>query len=54
MCDISEVDVRDGVATSRPLWDELFPAEQPQIVELLMEHVDVSPTGADSDWGPRD
>ena len=30
-----------------PLWDELFPAEHARIVRLLVERVDVSPTGAD-------
>ena len=30
-----------------PLWDELFPAEQARIVQLLVERVDVSPDGAD-------
>jgi hypothetical protein len=30
-----------------PLWDELFPAEQARIVRLLVERVDVGPTGAD-------
>jgi site-specific DNA recombinase len=30
-----------------PLWDELFPAEQARIVQLLVERVDVSPEGAD-------
>ena len=30
-----------------PLWDELFPAEQARIVRLLVERVEISPTGAD-------
>jgi hypothetical protein len=30
-----------------PLWEELFPAEQAQIVRLLVEWVEVSPDGAD-------
>ena len=28
-----------------PVWDELFPAEQARIVQLLVERVTVSPTG---------
>ena len=30
-----------------PLWDELFPAEQARIVQLLVERVDISTEGAD-------
>ncbi|MGE0658039.1 MAG: recombinase family protein, partial [Reyranellaceae bacterium] len=30
-----------------PLWDELFPAEQARIVQLLVERVEVGPAGAD-------
>jgi hypothetical protein len=29
------------------VWDELFPAEQARIVQLLVERVDVSPDGVD-------
>jgi len=29
------------------LWDELFPSKQARIVRLLVERVEVSPTGAD-------
>jgi site-specific DNA recombinase len=29
------------------LWDELFPAEQARIVQLLIERVDVGVDGAD-------
>lgn len=28
-----------------PVWNELFPAEQVRIVELLVERVDVAPEG---------
>jgi len=28
-----------------PVWDELFPAEQVRIVQLLVDRVTVSPTG---------
>jgi hypothetical protein len=47
MGEISEVDVRDALNRLDPLWDELFPAEQARIVQLLVERVDVSPDGAD-------
>ena len=30
-----------------PLWDELFPAEQARIVQLLVERVDIGSGGAD-------
>ena len=44
---ISEADVREALERLDPLWDELFPAEQARIVQLLVERVDVSPDGAD-------
>jgi site-specific DNA recombinase len=47
MGDISETEVRDALQRLDPLWDELFPAEQARIVQLLVERVDVSPDGAD-------
>ena len=39
--------VREALERLDPLWDELFPAEQARIVQLLVERVDVSPDGAD-------
>ena len=30
-----------------PMWEELFPAEQARLVQLLVERVTVGPTGAD-------
>ena len=48
MDDISEAEVREALQRLDPLWDELFPAEQARIVQLLVERVDVvSPDGAD-------
>ena len=47
MGDISEVNVREALERLDPLWDELFPAEQARIVQLLVERVDVSLDGAD-------
>ena len=34
-------------SVSNPLWDELFPAEQARIVQLLVERVDVGMDGVD-------
>jgi hypothetical protein len=42
-----EADVLDALERLDPLWNELFPAEQARIVQLLMERVYVSPEGAD-------
>jgi site-specific DNA recombinase len=39
--------VRDAFERLDPLWNELFPAEQARIVQLLVERVDISPEGAD-------
>ena len=44
---LSEAEVRTALDTLDPLWDELFPAEQARIVQLLVERVDVAPDGAD-------
>jgi DNA invertase Pin-like site-specific DNA recombinase len=44
---LSEADVREALERLDPLWDELFPAEQARIVQLLVERIDVSPDGAD-------
>ena len=41
--EISEGEVRDALERLDPLWDELFPAEQARIVQLLVERVDVHP-----------
>jgi hypothetical protein len=44
---LSEADVRAALERLDPLWDELFPAEQARIVQLLVERVDIGPDGAD-------
>jgi site-specific DNA recombinase len=44
---VSENDVRSALVEFEPLWAELFPAEQARIIELLVERVDLSPTGID-------
>jgi site-specific DNA recombinase len=45
--DLKEAEVREAIAQLDPLWDELFPAEQARIVQLLIERVDVDPEGLD-------
>jgi hypothetical protein len=44
---IDEAEVREALERLDPLWDELFPAEQARIVQLLVERIDVSPDRAD-------
>jgi hypothetical protein len=45
--DLTEAEVRESLAQLDPLWEELFPAEQARIVRLLVERVEIGPTGAD-------
>ena len=35
--------MREALERLDPLWDELFPAEQARIVQLLVERVDMQP-----------
>jgi site-specific DNA recombinase len=44
---LAESDVRAALLEFEPLWNELFPAEQARIVELLVERVDLQPDGID-------
>jgi hypothetical protein len=44
---ITETEVRDALEHLEPMWEELFPAEQARLVQLLVERVTVGPTGAD-------
>jgi hypothetical protein len=44
---LREADVREALERLDPLWDELFPAEQARIVQLLVERVDIGTDGAD-------
>jgi site-specific DNA recombinase len=44
---LAESDVRGALLEFEPLWNELFPAEQTRIVELLVERVDLQPDGID-------
>jgi hypothetical protein len=45
--DVTERETRDALHQLDPLWEELFPAEQARIVQLLVERVEVGPAGAD-------
>ena len=44
---MTEDEVREALQQLDPLWDELFPAEQARIVQLLVERVDVGIDGVD-------
>ena len=44
---LSEDQVRRALQDLDPLWDELFPAEQARIVQLLVERIDVGTDGFD-------
>jgi len=45
--DITEADTREPLMNFDPLWEELFPAEQARIVQLLVERVDIGLSGLD-------
>jgi DNA invertase Pin-like site-specific DNA recombinase len=45
--DIDEGEVREALHRLDPLWNELFPAQQARVVQLLVERVDVSADGLD-------
>ena len=45
--DITEAEVREALERFNRMWEELFPAEQARIVQLLVERVDVSLDGVD-------
>jgi site-specific DNA recombinase len=44
---LTESEVRDALQRLDPVWNELFPAEQARVIQLLVERVDVSPDGVD-------
>ena len=39
--------MREALQRLDTVWNELFPAEQARVVQLLVERVDVSPVGVD-------
>lgn len=44
---LTEDHVREALHAFAPLWEELFPAEQTRIVQLLVARVDVAVDGID-------
>ena len=44
---VTEDEAREALSQLDPLWDELFPAEQVRVVQLLVERVDVHGEGVD-------
>ncbi|QOF73625.1 recombinase family protein [Aminobacter sp. SR38] len=42
---LPEADVREALERLDPIWDELFPAEQARIIQLLVERVDLATNG---------
>ncbi len=42
---ISETEVREALQDMDPIWDELFPYEQARVLQLLVERVEVHPSG---------
>src|SRR5262249_25579220 len=40
--ELEQADVRDALHRFNELWDELFPAEQARIVQLLVERIDIN------------
>ena len=43
--DFPEEAVREALERLDPLWEELFPAEQARIVQLLVQRIDLKPDG---------
>jgi site-specific DNA recombinase len=52
--DITEDEAREALLQLDPLWDELFPAEQARIVQLLVERVDVRMHGVEVRLRPNE
>ena len=44
---LTETQVREALQRLDPLWEELFPAEQARVIQLLVERVDVGLDGVD-------
>ena len=42
---LPETTVRDALERLDPLWEELFPAEQTRIIQLLLQRIDLKPDG---------
>ena len=44
---VGEQEVIGALATLDPLWEEVFPAEQERLIQLLVRRVEVGPDGLD-------
>lgn len=44
---LKEAEVREALQRLDPIWNELFPAEQARVIQLLVERVDVGLEGVD-------
>ncbi|HKS63118.1 MAG TPA: recombinase zinc beta ribbon domain-containing protein, partial [Xanthobacteraceae bacterium] len=44
---LTEPEVRAALQRLDPVWEELFPAEQARVIQLLVERVDVGPEGVE-------
>jgi len=44
---ITESEVREALQNLDPIWDELFPAEQARVIQLLVERIEVHPDRLD-------
>ena len=44
---LDESEARAALQRLDPVWNELFPAEQARVIQLLVERIDVSPDGVD-------
>jgi hypothetical protein len=44
---LTEAEVGAALQRLDPIWNELFPAEQARVIQLLVERVDVGPEGVD-------
>ena len=47
---ISENEVREALQDMDPIWDELFPYEQARVLQLLVERVEVHPSGLEIEF----
>ncbi|MDN3568610.1 hypothetical protein QWZ14_29905, partial [Paeniroseomonas aquatica] len=45
--DVTEDEARLALERLDPLWEELFPAEQARIIQLLVDRVEIGAGGAD-------
>jgi site-specific DNA recombinase len=42
---VGNAEIIEALGALEPVWDELCPAEQAQILQLLIERIDVAPDG---------